>query len=321
MKKLIFTFILLLSFNALSQGFLDEISGELTSSDLITEKIQKISPTKRIFIISNENNSFNKGDFISIVFLDKITARGIIAKTKKNYAGIKIVKINSWSHWQKLIPGANIQIITGDDSKFRSAASKKEEDPEDISLIQNDSDLYNDVVIEDEILEVSENKNRHLKQDNLLTINYGQVQNLDQNNESAGYQQFILSYAYQIRDNLWLEASYGQNIVRDFPSIGIDTTLRQISGKLKYTFKIPFYSYVQPYVGFLSAAGNSPQAGIDPTGNTSQTDLDNETKLVDALTKNEVIFGATIVRHLAPGWYARVDLGSDTISGGFGLEF
>ena len=308
--------------NAHSQGFLDEISGELTSSDLITEKIQKISSTKRIFIISNENNSFNKGDFISIVFLDKITARGIVAKSKNNYAGIKIIKINSWSHWQKLIPGANIQIITGDDSKFRSAKAKKnEEDTEATALIQNENDLYNNVVIEDEVLEVNENKNRHLKQDNLLTINYGQVRSLDQNNNSVGYQQFILNYAYQLRDNLWVEASYGQNIIRDFPSTGIDTTLRQISGKLKYTFKLPFYSYLQPYVGFLSASGNSPQAGIDPTGNTSQTDLDNETKLVDALTKNEVIFGATVVRHLAPGWYARVDIGTDAISGGFGLEF
>ena len=35
-----------MSLRAYSQGFLDEISGELTSSDLITEKIQKISPTK-----------------------------------------------------------------------------------------------------------------------------------------------------------------------------------------------------------------------------------------------------------------------------------
>ena len=263
-----------------------------------------------------------KGTSSLSFFLDKITARGIVAKTKNNYAGIKIVKINSWSHWQKLLPGANVQIITGDDSKFKSASDKKDaEQSEDASLIQNDNDLYNDVVIEDEVLEVNENKNRHLKQDNLLTINYGQVRSLDQNNANVGYQQFILSYGYQIRDNLWIEANYGQNIIRDFPSTGIDTTLRQISGKLKYTFKIPFYSYVQPYVGFLAASGNSPQAGIDPTGNTSQTELDNETKLVDALTKNEVIFGATIVRHLAPGWYARVDIGSDAISEDLDLSF
>tara|TARA_B100000925_G_scaffold291743_1_gene281135 strand:+ start:3956 stop:4924 length:969 start_codon:yes stop_codon:yes gene_type:complete len=322
MKKLILTLTLIICCRAGAQGFLDEISGDITSSDLVTEKIQKMSPTKRIFIISNENNSFNKGDFISLVFLDKITARGIVAKIKNNFAGIKIVKINSWSHWQKLIPGANVQIITGDDSKFRSANDKKEsEESDEASLIQNDGDLYNDVVIEDEVLEVGENKNRHLKQDNMLTINYGQVRSLDQNSANVGYQQFILSYGYQIRDNLWVEASYGQNIIRDFPSTGIDTTLRQVSGKLKYTFKVPFYSYIQPYIGFLSAAGNSPQAGIDPTGNTSQTDLDNETKLVDSLTKNEVIFGATVVRHLAPGWYARVDIGSDAVSGGFGLEF
>ena len=58
-----------------------------------------------------------------------------------------------------MIPGANVQIITGDDSKFRSAGDKKEEEEgEDAALIQNDNDLYNDVVIEDEVLEVNENK-------------------------------------------------------------------------------------------------------------------------------------------------------------------
>ena len=91
--------------------------------------------------------------------------------------------------------------------------------------------------------------------------------------------------------------------------------------KIKYTFKIPFYSYLLPYVGILGASGESPQAGLDPSGNTSDADLQEELKLVDALSKNSVIFGVTVLRHLAPGWYARLDLGTDAISGGFGLEF
>ena len=121
-----------------------------------------------------------RGDFISIVFLDKVTARAIVAKTKDTYAGLKIIKIHSWSHWQKLIPGANIQIITGDDSKFKSAKEEQDESAGDESaIIQNDNDLYNDVVIKDEVLEIDENKNRHIKQDNLLTLNFGSVQSID----------------------------------------------------------------------------------------------------------------------------------------------
>ena len=305
-----------------SQGFLGDISGDLTSSDLITEKIQKISSSKRIFIISNENSSFNKGDFISIVFLDKVTARAIVAKTKDTYAGLKIIKIHSWSHWQKLIPGANIQIITGDDSKFKSAKEEQDESAGDESaIIQNDNDLYNDVVIKDEVLEIDENKNRHIKQDNLLTLNFGSVQSIDAQSQSTRYQQFTLNYAYQIRDNMWVEGSYGQNIIRDFPASSIDTTLRHITAKIKYTFKIPFYSYLLPYIGFLTTSGVSPQAGLDPSGNSNQTDLEDEKKLVDALVRNDVIFGITLVRHLAPGWYARLDVGNDIISGGFRLEF
>ena len=69
------------------------------------------------------------------------------------------------------------------------------------------------------------------------------------------------------------------------------------------------------------ASGVSPQAGLDPSGGSNQTDLDNEKKLVDALSKDDVVFGVTLIRHLAPGWYARLDVGNDTISGGFGLEF
>ena len=220
----------------------------------------------------------------------------------------------------KALPGANIQIIRGDDSKFVSASKKKDNELQQ-TMINDENDLYNDVIIDDEILEVDDSKNRHIKPDHLLTLNYGSVDNIDASEQMTTYQQFIISYSYQIRDNLWLEGTYGQNVIRDFPAVSIDTTLRQLSFRAKYSFKLPFYSYALPYIGFVNASGDSPQAGLDPSGNTSDADLQQELQLVDALAKNNVIFGVSLLRHLAPGWYARLDIGSDAIFGGFGLEF
>ena len=68
---------------AKSFGILDDISQDTTISDLITENILAISPSKRIFVISNENRSFSKGDFISLVYNTQLTARAIVAKALK----------------------------------------------------------------------------------------------------------------------------------------------------------------------------------------------------------------------------------------------
>ena len=57
--------------------------------NLVTEKIQKISLSKKIFIITNNNNSFAKGDFISLVLNNRLVSRAIVDKIQKNEAGIK----------------------------------------------------------------------------------------------------------------------------------------------------------------------------------------------------------------------------------------
>ena len=316
-------FFFLFSQYAFSQGLIGDISGNLTINDLITEKVIKISPTKRIFVISNNGRGVERGDFVSLVFQGKIAARGIVAVTKDNSAGVKIVKIRSWAHWQLLRPGVDIQIIRGDDSYFKSPddIAKQEQKSNEDGLIKSSEDLYNDVVIEDKALEIEAKKNRYIKQDNFFGLDYGFVRNIDTGGQFVNYQQFNATYGYQLRDNFWLEVSYGQNIIRDFPAASIDTTQRAITARVKFMLQIPFYSYLQPYVGFQMITADSPQAGSDPSGATSQDQLNAELALVESLAKQDVIFGATIVRHLVPGWYARLNVGSDILALGIALEF
>ena len=60
--------LLSLPLRSYSLGILDDIANDNSISDLITENILAISPSKRVFFITNENRTFTKGDFISFVF-------------------------------------------------------------------------------------------------------------------------------------------------------------------------------------------------------------------------------------------------------------
>ena len=42
---------------------------------------------------------------------------------------------------------------------------------------------------------------------------------------------------------------------------------------------------------------------------------------VENLKKSSVIFGATVLKRIVPGWFIRADLGNDILSGGLTLEF
>ena len=50
-----------------------------------------------------------------------------------------------------------------------------------------------------------------------------------------------------------------------------------------------------------------------------QIELENEQ--VEALNKNQVVAGVTILKRLVPGWFARADIGTDALNIGFSLEF
>ena len=168
-----FICLILLPSKALSIGILDEISQGTTVSDLITENILAISPSKRIFLISNENRTFTKGDYISLVYNSELTARALVAKISSEGAGIKILKIYKWQKWQQLAKGIPVQIIRGDDSHFKSLAKKKKEiDEDELPNISSDDDLYNSTEILGEDLEEND-KNSNIRQDNLVGVNYG----------------------------------------------------------------------------------------------------------------------------------------------------
>ena len=95
----------------------------------------------------------------------------------------------------KLFAQSNIQIIRGDDSKFVSASDKNDDESQQ-TMINDENDLYNDVIIDDEILEVDDSKNRLIKPDHLLTLNYGSVDNIDaaeQMTTSTVYHLLLLS--------------------------------------------------------------------------------------------------------------------------------
>jgi len=309
------------SISCFSQGLMNDLGSEITISDLVTESVKAISTSKRIFILSNENRSFARGDFISLVFNNKITARAIVATLKKSSAGIKIIKIYSWNTWQQLAIGSQLQIIRGDDSFFREKSKKDEASMADQDLIKSEEDLFNEVEIHDEKDIIDENKDLLIKQDHMFSLSYGQISNLASDNSTVGYSQFSGTYSYQLSSNFWLEGVFGQTVAKDYPSTGLDTSQLNVTFRAKYLFKIPFYCYLAPYLGYQLITTDSPGAGEDSSGETSDADLQEELTKVDNLAKSHLVFGVSILRHLVPGWYARLDAGTDIISLGFGLEF
>lgn len=298
-----------------------------SSNDLFTETILNISPTKRIFILTNKSGQLSKGDFVSILLDGALAARAVVAKnTEEQQAGIKILKIYSLKIWNRLRDNLDVQIIRGDDSYYQKAkekvAEKKpEEDKKDKSLIGSEEDLYNETSL-NEGLELDENSKRAIKTDNVFGISYGQLDGVDASSAAAYYPHFMGQWAYQFADNIWLEAVYGQSTISDFPDAGLDTKVTNYTGRLKYTFSAPFYSYILPYVGYQYMSVSSPGAGeLDPDGANTQKDVDAELSLINKMQRQQIVVGATILKRLVPGWFLTLNLGTDMLHAGFALEF
>lgn len=305
---------------ARGQGAFESFSGdEANAPELFTERIVKISPNKKIFIISNDNNGYNKGDFISILYDENLAARALVAKTTSTArGGIKILKIYSLDLWNQLKQGTEIQVLRGDDSFYRK---KDEEKTEEEALIEDEDDLFDETtLLEGDNIEVDENRNRVLKNDNLISFYVSRIEGIDTSGSSQRYTQFGGLYAYQVADNVFLEAGYGQNIVSDFPSDGLDTKLTNITIRAKYTFAAPYFSFLQPYLGYQVIGAESDGAGV-AGDNTTDDQLEQEVILVENLQQNRIVFGVTALRRLVPGWFARLDLGSDLFAIGVSLEF
>lgn len=293
----------------------NETSTEEVIPGLLTETIQKISENKKFFIVTNSSQGFAKGDFISLIYQNKLTARALVAKDTDTFSGIKILKIYSLDNWSKMRQGLTINILRGDDSYFQNEL-KKSQDKEGDKLSSEEEDLTDLSKLEDN-LDLEEKTNRAIKTDNLLFAYYGFIPGQNADGSTASYSLFSGSWGYQLADNVWGEATLGQTLVSDYPSGGIDTVLTLFSLKLKYTIEAPFYSYLQPYVGYRVTTADSPGAGQDLTGAEQEKELE----LVEDLQKSGIIFGISFLKRLVPGWFIRGDVGTDAMAMGFGLEF
>jgi hypothetical protein len=305
-----------------SQSLVDDANLSMAadgSGGTFAETIKIISGSKKIFILTNNNQQLGPGDFISLALDDKLAARAVVAKTHQGQVGIKILKIYSVSQWSKLRRDLEVQIIKGDDSAFGKKPEVKA-DESGIAKIKSEDDLYTgDVVADDDLGVLDENKNRHIKPDNIVSITgaYLSANEIESRGGTIKAPMFGISWAYQFTDNYFVEGVYGRSLFDNYPADGSQTLVNHVVGRLKYNFKGPAYTYFMPYLGFQSYTVSSPDAGkgTDPVQN------EEELVVIDELKKSGPVFGVTILRRLVPGWFIKADLGTDVLNLGFSIEF
>ena len=289
------------------------------NENLFTETIKIISESKKIFILSNNNQQLNQGDFISLALDNNLAARALVAKTHQGQVGIKIIKIYSLAQWGRLRRDLEVQIIRGDDSTFgKKPEVVAEETP--VNKIRNEEDLYTgDVVIEDDLSIFDDNKNRHIKPDNIVALTgaFYEASEVASRGGKVRTNEFGISWAFQFSDNFFAEGLYGRALIDNFPGDGSQTLANHMTARIKYNFKGPLYTFIMPYVGFHTYTISSPDAGKTNNDATNQEQLD----AVDDLKKSGPVFGVSILRRLVPGWFVKADVGSDIMSVGFAIEF
>jgi hypothetical protein len=304
--------------NAQAQSLAQEFGEETIStesSQLIVEKIVRIGPSKRIFILTNENGALRKGDFFSILLDGQLAVRCLVAKNKDNLIGMKAMKIYSLKLFELLRPGMKVQILRGDDSYFYNQQKKPEE--KKVERIEDEDDLY----LMDDGTALDENNNRIIKPDNIIGAAYSQLLATDVGEVETAFTFMNYHWAYQMADNVWFQFNYANTTLNDFPNGGMDSTVNAYTFRLKYTIEAPFYSYVMPYIGYRVQTVDSPDAGQDDSGTIAQSVLAAEEDAVNDLERQQLVVGATILRRLVPGWFATVDLGTDGWNIGLALEF
>ncbi len=293
---------------------------EGNSENVFTETIKIISGSKKIFIITNNNQQLTPGDFISLALDNNLAARALVAKTHQGQVGIKILKIYSLSQWARLRRDLDVQIIRGDDSLFAKKTEEPKVEETPIGKIRSEEDLFTgDVVVEDDIGIFDENKNRHIKPDNVVAITgaFYEAAEVRSRGGKLRTNEFGISWAYQFADNYFIEGLYGRALLDNFPGDGSQTLVNHLTARLKYNIKGPLYTFFMPYLGFHSYTVSSPNAGKT---NVEATNLE-QNEAVDELKKSGPVFGITVLRRLVPGWFIKADVGSDIINVGFAIEF
>ncbi len=313
--------ILTLSFSALAQSLVEDANLNSSSSgaeNVFNETIKIISNSKKIFILSNNNQQLGPGDFISLALDNNLAARAVVAKVHQGQVGIKILKIYSLSYWGKLRRNQEVQVVKGDDSLFGKKPVNKDNESE--GKIKSEDDLYTgDVVVEDESGIFDENKNRHIKPDNVVAVTGAifDAAEVESRGGTVRTNEFGISWAYQFSDNYFVEGLYGRALLDNFPGDGSQTLVNHLTARLKYNIKGPLYTFFMPYVGFHSYSVSSPDAGKTNNSVTNEEQL----VAIDNLKKSGPVFGITAMRRLVPGWFIKADLGSDILNVGFAIEF
>ncbi len=298
-----------------------KIADDTDLSSYPTETIIRISPSKKIMLLSNLNKFFNEGDFLSLIYEKKLMVRVLCAKQVPDKCGIKLIRIYDDQLWSKAYAGMQVQVLRGDDAQFKSADKKNSVPDEDINSLE---DLYRSDDLESDEIEIDENKNRLLKNDNIVGLSYGSLKGVDNQGDDHYYGHWHVHWAYQMADNFWAEAMIGQAVIGDFPPTGSNSTLTtQITSftiRIKYAFKAPFYSYFLPYVGYQRVVADSPSAGQPYIGSTAEG-LQRELEFLDMMEKSGAVVGVTLLKRIVPGWFITGNLGTDFVSAGLALEF
>jgi hypothetical protein len=314
--------VLITGLAARAQSLVEDANLSATPQDsetIFNETIKIISNSKKIFILTNNNQHLGPGDFISLALENNLAARAVVAKTHQGQVGIKILKIYSLAQWGKLRRNQEIQIVKGDDSYFGKKPKAKIEEAS-LSKIKSEEDLYtNDVVMEDEVGVFDENKYRHIKPDNLVALTgaFFEAAEVESRGGKVRTNEFGISWAFQFSDNYFFEGLYGRALIDNFPGDGSQTLANHITGRIKYNIKGPLYTFFMPYIGFHSYTISSPDAGKT----ASPTTNDEQNSAINKLKKSGPIAGITVLRRLVPGWFIKADLGSDIINVGFAIEF
>lgn len=294
-------------------------SGPDIPGGFFLETIKIISGSKKIFILTNNNQKLGPGDFISLALDNNLAARAVVAKTHLGQVGIKILKIYSVSQWGRLRRDQPVQIIKGDDSMFgKKVADANHATP--IEKIKSEEDLFTgDVIIEDDIGIFDDNKNRHIKPDNVVAITgaFFDAAEVAPRSGKVRSTEFGVSWAFQFADNYFAEGLYGRSLLDNYPQDGSQTLMNHLTARLKYTIKGPLYTFFMPYIGFHSRTTSSPDAGKTNDAQKNQLQLD----AIAEIEKSGPVFGITVLRRLVPGWFIKADLGSDIINVGFAIEF
>ena len=319
---LVFIYSVLLVNQAYSQSLVEDAnlddSNEMGET-FFSETIKIISSSKKIFILTNNSQQLGMGDFISLALDNNLAARAVVVKSHQEKVGIKILKIYSLTQWGKLRRNQEVQIIRGDDSQFGKPKVELKTDTS-LAKIKSEEDLFSsDVVVDDDVGVFEENKNRHIKPDNLVAISgaFYDAAEIESRGGAVRTNEFGASWGFQFSDNYFIEGLYGRSILDNYPGDGSQTLVNHLTARLKLTIRGPIYTFFMPYVGFHSYTVSSPDAG--KTNNNAIND--EELRAIDSLKKSGPIFGVTVLRRLVPGWFIKGDLGSDIINLGFAIEF